>query len=125
MSEPTPYPEPPAPQPPAPGTSGEVKGWRDLPLAEQIASWERVVPGSAERMLRQVEADYEHRRWLDRVEIRFRVAGAVLAAFGVTGLLWTAKYLVDHGEPAAGAGLLGSGVVALCGLVMARDRNRR
>ncbi|RKN43804.1 DUF2335 domain-containing protein [Streptomyces hoynatensis] len=120
MSEPMPFPEPPAPEPPA-----QPGGWQDLPVAEQIASWERAVPGSAERMLRQIEAEYEHRRWLDRVEIRFRIAGAVLAAFGVTGLLWTAKYLVDQGEPVAGAGLLGSGVVALSGLVMARDRSRR
>jgi len=28
----------------------------------------------------RIDADYEHRRWLDRVEVRFRIVGAVVAA---------------------------------------------
>ncbi|WP_405406804.1 DUF2335 domain-containing protein [Streptomyces sp. NBC_01104] len=114
---------------PAPASAldpGEVNeaghGWQDLPLAEQIAQWERVVPGSAERMLRQVEADYEHRRWRERTELRCRVAGMVLGAGAVTGVLWVAKHLIDAGAATAGAGLLGSSVAALVGLVLTRQR---
>ncbi|QQM41808.1 hypothetical protein [Streptomyces liliifuscus] len=62
MSEPTP---PPAPSPTAPpgaspgpeATPETRRSWRDLPVEQQIDSWETAVPGSAERMLRQVEAD--------------------------------------------------------------------
>lgn len=53
-----------APQPESEVSGDARSSWHDLPVEQQIASWEAAVPGSAERMLRQVEADYEHRRWL-------------------------------------------------------------
>ncbi|MCW2904532.1 MAG: hypothetical protein JWO67_6797 [Streptosporangiaceae bacterium] len=66
-------------------------------------------------MVRQVEADYEHQRRMDRIDIWFRVAGTATAAGGIAGFVWIAKYIVDHGAPAAGAGLLGGGVIAAFG----------
>jgi uncharacterized membrane protein len=94
-------------------------------MEEQIRVWDQVVPGSAERMLNQVEKDYEHRRHMDRIEVGFRVAGAVIATFGITAVVWTAKYLVDHDAAIAGASLIGSSIVALAGLVVARERQQR
>ncbi|MCF3960093.1 hypothetical protein [Streptomyces fuscigenes] len=111
----------PVPEPEAPGRSRS--SWHDLPIEEQIASWEAAVPGSAERMLRQIEADYEHRRWLDRVEIRFRVFGATLAGTGITGVFWLTKYLIDQGDPAYAAGVFGASVAAFAGLVIRRERH--
>jgi len=115
MSDPTPAPEPEA--------SGEARStWRDLPLDAHVASWEERLPGSGERMLRQIEADYEHRRWLDRVEVRFRIFGAVVAGTGITGVFWLTKYLVDHNDPAVAAGVFGASIAAFVGLVFRRDR---
>ncbi|MET7478560.1 hypothetical protein ABZT17_29930 [Streptomyces sp. NPDC005648] len=113
MSEPTPEQE---------ASGGPRSSWQDLPLDAQIAAWETRLPGSAERMLRQIEADYEHRRWLDKVEIRFRIFGAVVAGTGITGLFWLAKYLVDHHAPGVAAGIFGAGIAAFAGLVFRRDR---
>ena len=96
--------------------------WHDLPVNEQVASWERAVPGSAERMLRQIEADYEHRRWLDRVEVRFRIVGAVVAATGIVGVFWLTKYLVDHHAQAYAAGVFGASIAAFAGLILRRER---
>ncbi|MEU9575118.1 hypothetical protein AB0D62_35755 [Streptomyces massasporeus] len=76
-------------------------------------------------MLRQVEADYEHRRWLDRVEVRFRIFGAVLATTGLTAVFWLTKYLIDHGGAAYAAAASGVSIAALAGLVLARDRRRQ
>jgi hypothetical protein len=75
-------------------------------------------------MLRQVEADYEHRRWLDRVEVRFRMFGAVLGGTGITGVFWLTKHLVDHDAPAFAAGVFGASVAAFAGLVLRADRRR-
>ncbi|MDO0934277.1 hypothetical protein QQY66_22255 [Streptomyces sp. DG2A-72] len=108
---------------PGPGPAGESRSsWQDLPLDQQAASWEAAVPGSAERMLRQIEADYEHRRWMDRVEVRFRIFGAVLAGTGITGVFWLTKYLVDHDAPGFAAGVFGASIAAFAGLVLRRDR---
>jgi hypothetical protein len=105
--------EPPTPE--STPLSDPLRGWAELPSAEQSDAWERTVPGSAERMVRQVEADYEHRRRMDRIDVWFRAAGTATAAGGIAGFVWLAKYIVDHGAPTAGAGLLGSGVIAACG----------
>lgn len=110
---------------PLPEQTDIVSSWRDLPVKEQIAAWERAVPGSAERILRQVEADYEHRREMDRIEVRFRVFGAVLASTCCIGILWAMKYLVDHHAAVAGAGLLGTGIAGLVGMIMRRDRGQK
>ncbi|MFE1801988.1 hypothetical protein ACFW9L_38295 [Streptomyces sp. NPDC059517] len=119
MSEPTP-----APAAAAEASPETRSSWRDLPLEQQIDSWETAVPGSAARMLRQVEADYEHRRWLDRVEVRFRMFGALLGGTGIIGVFWLTKHLVDHDAPAFAAGVFGASVAAFAGLVLRSDRRR-
>lgn len=116
MSEPMPAPEPEAAE--------SRSSWQDLPVEQQVAAWETAVQGSAERMLRQVEADYEHRRWMDRVEVRFRIFGAVLGSTGITGVFWLTKYLVDSDAPAYAAGVFGASIAAFVGLVF-RSAHRK
>jgi hypothetical protein len=89
-------------------------------LEQQVAAWEKAVPGSAERMLRQVEADYEHRRRMDVIEVRFRVLGVLFAASGITGVFWLAKYLIDHGAAEFGAGVFGASIATFAGLALRR-----
>ncbi|MEU9662899.1 DUF2335 domain-containing protein [Streptomyces chartreusis] len=118
MSEPTPLPEP--------ATGAEpASSWRDLPLEQQVAAWEQTVPGSAERILRQVEADYEHRRRMDLVEVRFRIFGVGIASAGLTGIFWLAKYLIDHDAAGFGVGVFGASIAAFVGLLLRSDRLRR
>ncbi|MGW7073055.1 hypothetical protein ACWGII_41195 [Streptomyces sp. NPDC054855] len=117
MSDATPPPERQAPT----GPSGT---WQDLPLQEQIEAWNAAVPNSAERMFRQVEADYEHRRHMDRIDVRFRVFGAVFASTLAVAIVGTAYYVIAEGSAAAGAGLLGTGVAGLVGIVLQRNRNQ-
>jgi uncharacterized membrane protein len=113
-------------EPSLPPESAEpTSSWRDLPVKEQVAAWKRVVPDSPERILRQVEADYEHRRNMDRIDVRFRIFGACLASTCCIGLLWMTKYLVDHHAAVAGAGLLGTGIAGIVGIVMRRDRRQK
>lgn len=109
-------------EPPAPARTGAApaQGWQEMPLPDQVAEWERLLPGSAERILQQVERNYEHERAMDRIDVRFRVAGMSVAGAGLAGILWVAKYVVDHGQALAGASLLGSGIVALTGVLIAK-----
>ncbi|MFM9538637.1 hypothetical protein ACKI1I_42690 [Streptomyces turgidiscabies] len=102
-----------------------MSSWRDLPTSEQVSIWESSVPGSADRILRQIEFDYEHRRRMDLIDVRFRVFGATLAAIGITGIFWLTKYLVDQGATGLGIGVFGTSVAALVGLALKSDRLRR
>ncbi|MFF4506904.1 DUF2335 domain-containing protein [Streptomyces sp. NPDC001401] len=113
----------PASQEPTP-VSEPSRSWGDLPPAEQGAIWNETVPGSAERMIRQIEAEYEHRRRMDRIDVWFRAAGVATAAAGIAGFMWIAKYFVDHGAAAAAAGLLGSGVIAALAARLAAQRQK-
>ncbi|MGW9612630.1 DUF2335 domain-containing protein [Streptomyces diastaticus] len=99
--------------------------WQDLPLQEQIEAWNAVVPNSAERMFRQVEADYEHRRHMDRVDVRFRVFGAAFTSTCAVAIVGTAYYVIAQGAAAAGAGLLGTGIAGVVGVVLQRGRNQQ
>lgn len=106
---------------PGPDTSE----WARLPLVEQAEKWNEIVPGSAERMVRQLETELAHRRRLDWIQVCFQGVGALLGAGATVGYLWLAKYYLDHGQGTAGAGILGSGAVAAAGLFVGRRISRR
>lgn len=62
---------------------------------------------------------------MDRVDVWFRAAGTATAAGGIAGFVWIAKYIVDHSASTAGAGLLGSGVIAAFGGLFLRLARRQ
>ncbi len=62
---------------------------------------------------------------MDLIEVRFRIFGAALAAFGVTGIFWLTKHLIDQGATGVGIGVFGGSVAAFIGLALKSDRLRR
>ncbi|MER5794454.1 DUF2335 domain-containing protein [Streptomyces sp. NPDC001980] len=101
-------------------SAGGPAGWRQLPVVEQAERWEQIIPGSAERMLAQVEREFDHRRRVEVLSLVFYAVSVTVGAFIGVGCLWLAKYFLDHGQAAAGAGLLGSGSVVATGLAVVR-----
>ncbi|MFI6642201.1 hypothetical protein [Streptomyces sp. NPDC050504] len=121
------------PQPPAPGTGGAggqgdqpppAGPLRPLPSGTDMTEWEQVVPGASERVLRIVEEDSaalreiqrsesRHRMRMDIINFRFQLAGACFAATSFAGVLWIAKYFIDHGAVAPATGVLGAAVAAV------------
>lgn len=82
--------------------------WAELPPAEKARIWEKVAPGSAERILEQTDRHMRHVR-------RMAWARLALSAFTATGALatvilfvWLAKYYMDHGAPTQGAAIIGA-----------------
>ncbi|WP_158997192.1 hypothetical protein [Streptomyces aureus] len=122
------------PRPPA------AASW-ELPSASDIEKYEAMLGGgAAERALSLVEKrfalevedqyqrrlDAEHRRRLDMINIRFRIAGVVVGASGFAGCLWIAKDFVDRGATSQAAGLLGGMAAALSAIFLGtRSRTPR
>lgn len=94
-------------------------------MVEQAERWEQIIPGSAARMLAQVEREFDHRRRLDLLHLIFHGLSVTFGALIGVACLWLAKYFLDHGQAAAGAGLLGSGSVAAAGLAISRWNTSR
>ncbi|MEU5537236.1 hypothetical protein [Streptomyces sp. NPDC020362] len=113
----------------------------ELPSAADIEKYETMLGGgAAERALSLVEKrfalevadqyqrrlDAEHRRRLDMINVRFRIAGVVVGASGFAGCLWIAKEFVDRGATAQAAGLLGGLAAALSAIFLGtRSRTPR
>jgi hypothetical protein len=99
--------------------------WAKLPVVEQAERWEQLVPGTAERMIREVELGFAHERKMAWTQMVLQTLGAVLGSGTVLGYIWLAKYYLDHGEATAGAGILGTGAVAAAGVFVGwKARNR-
>lgn len=56
--------------------------------------------------------------------MRFHVFGAVFASTLAVAVVGTVYYVIDQDSAAAGAGLLGTGVAGLAGMVLQRSRNQ-
>ncbi|WP_031165236.1 hypothetical protein [Streptomyces durhamensis] len=113
----------------------------ELPSAADIQKYDTMLGGgAAERALSLVEKrfalevedqyqrrlDAEHRRRLDMINVRFRIAGVVVGASGFGGCLWIAKDFVDRGATTQAAGLLGGMAAALSAIFLGtRSRTPR
>ncbi|WP_191876128.1 hypothetical protein [Streptomyces filipinensis] len=113
----------------------------ELPSAADVEKYEAMLGGgAAERALSLVEKrfaleaedqyqrrlDAEHRRRLDMINVRFRIAGVVVGASGIAGCLWIAKDFVDRGATTQAAGLLGGMAAALSAIFLGtRSRTPR
>ncbi|GAA1234211.1 hypothetical protein GCM10009665_25590 [Kitasatospora nipponensis] len=109
---------------PSPAPNPDIGAWDRLPAVEQAERWEQVVPGSAARMVRQIEADLAHQRRLATLQMVLQAIGSLIGAGAVVAYVWIAKSYLDHGEATAGAGILGSGAVGVAGIFVGRKIGR-
>jgi uncharacterized membrane protein len=102
--------------------------WEELPSIEQAAAWELVLPGSADRVLKQFEDLQVHKRRIEAAELRTFRIGQVLGFASVLVIAGVAWHLADKGSSNASAVVMGF-IAALAGVfvaghVKARRRDR-
>lgn len=100
--------------------------WADLPTADQVKRWERVSPGTFDRVMAGVERAERHDRLMDWADLGLRLLGLFcgLGAVGVLG--WTAVHFASSGAPTQGLGVFGGGCASIIGafLTVRRGRSR-
>lgn len=65
-------------------------------------AWERLVPGSAELLLRDYHDQLIHRRRIERAYVRLAFFGPILGFVVVLAFLGTAAWLIYEGDGVAG-----------------------
>jgi len=108
-------------------TTVTQQGWKGpLPPPASLAEFDEVVPGSAERIIRQFELESDHRRALERGDAREhrrdKIAGQVLAGLFALGALSVSAYAISQGNTVA-ATVIGGATVAT--VVIAFLRNKK
>jgi len=97
-----------------------------LPPAEQLAQYEAVQAGFAERIMRMAEKEQAHRHEMTDVEVRepFRLArrGQAFAIGSMVLVLGFGVFLVLMGYAAAGAIIVGLDLVGLVALFITGER---
>jgi hypothetical protein len=92
---------------------GNTAGWLGLPVYEQAKEWEKLSPGTFQRLLDRLEAADNDKRRQARAEFFLRLFGMV-CALAVTGLfIWLAMVYLDRGAPTQGAGIFGAGATTI------------
>ena len=93
----------------------EVKS--PLPLASEVAGYENLLPGSADRILTMVEKQMQHRQELEKAEIKADTRNSFYALifafiFAMSVLVGSIALIVTgHAEAAALVGVGGIGAV--------------
>ncbi|MFE3188012.1 hypothetical protein ACFXHA_03330 [Nocardia sp. NPDC059240] len=75
--------------------------------------WEKIKPGTVDRILATVEKAEAHDRRMDWAEIGLRALGAICGVLTVSILALISKYCVDHNAATAGAGIFGAGAATI------------
>ena len=101
-----------------------------LPKAEDLAKYEALLPGAADRIFVMAEKQLSHRHDLERTVVHGNVAAQKLGqVFGLVVALFAlgaSAYLGVHGKEAAAAVIGGSTVLGLVSLfVTGRNRQQR
>ncbi len=72
-----------------------------LPPPAQLEEFERIVPGGAERVFAQFEAEGDHRRAMEAQNVKFvirdRHIGQVLAVIYALGAFGLTAFAISHG----------------------------
>jgi len=77
--------------------------WIQIPPTEKAKYWEKIAPGSADRILEQTYRQVRHMRRLAWAKISLSFLGILCAFASVALFVWLAKYYADHGAPTQGA----------------------
>lgn len=109
----------PLPERPGQEDQGGVTEWAawwsaPLPPPQQLAQYDTVLPGLAERIVSLMEREAGHRHWLDRSFVRYRFfgqTGSFLLALAIVG---AGTYLVNAGDNVEGFATI---IAAVAGLI--------
>jgi uncharacterized membrane protein len=100
-----------------------------LPPPELMSEWERILPGSADRILSLTEGQSTHRQSLETITIRSdgrkSVAGIVCGTFLGTLVIALAAYMTYLGSPSVGATMVGAVLVAVVTAFAKAESGRR
>jgi uncharacterized membrane protein len=100
-----------------------------LPNPAILEAYERIVPGSAERLIRLAEGQTHHRQGLEQKaivhELRRSNLGLVVGGIVVLGLEAVAGLAVTHGQGAGGIFLGAGSLATLGGAFIYGTRSRR
>lgn len=89
-------------------TTAVTAWWAELPPVEKAKLWEKVAPGTADRILDQTDRQVRHARrlaWANIALSAFTVASALAT---VILFVWLAKYYADHHAATQGAAIIGA-----------------
>ncbi len=89
---------------------GAQLAWESLPTMDKIEAWERVVPGTAARILDETAQHMRHVRLIAWA----RLASGLIALAIVAGL---SMFYADHNDPTGGTVIFG-GATAIIGLFL-------
>ena len=130
MSSSTKKPDPPpAPTSPEGGTTLlSIESWQGpLPAPETLAEFERIVPGSAEAIIREWGTEANHRRRYEQRALSIQgfeqIGGRVLAFVFAIAALGVTAYLARIGAEWA-AGIIGAGTIGSVVLTLVSGRGR-
>ncbi len=98
-----------------------------LPAPEDLAHYEQICPGSAERIIAMAERNQIHRHELEaeslKCEYRLQSRGQWLAISALAAMLLLIGFTFWLGQPIAGSILGGGVLVAIVGMFLTRGRS--
>lgn len=92
-----------------------------LPPPAQLAQYDNVLPGLAERIVSLTENEVAHRHWLDRAFVRYRFFGQWASVIIALAAIGAGAYLVSTGQNGYGFAAIISAVVALVAVFLVRQ----
>lgn len=99
-----------------------------LPLPEDLAKYDRVVPGAAERILRMAENESEHRRKRDnRMDwsiIITTILSVVFAFLSIIALSVLAYFALEMGYPTAASSFAVGAMAAVAGVFIYKSKKK-
>lgn len=93
-----------------------------IPAPEIIAGYERILPGSADRIIKMAEKEQEHRHGMERTNTKMTAAIIILGQFlgftiGISGIVG-GIYLVLHDKPITGFSIFFASLATLVGVFL-------
>lgn len=97
-----------------------------LPAPEDLAHYEHVCPGAAERIVAMAERQADHRQSMEsdhlKLEYRLQSRGQWLAIAALIAMLVLIGYTFYIGQPIAASVLGSATIIAVVGMFLNRDR---
>lgn len=92
-----------------------------LPPPPQLAHYNEILPGLAERIVSMTEREMAHRHRMDRSFVHYRFSGQWVSAVVALGAMGAGSYLVSAGHTGYGFAAIISAVAGLVGVFLVRQ----
>ena len=98
-----------------------------LPAPEDLADYERICPGAADRIITMAESNMNHRQSMEKTLVKseygLRTRGQWLALAALVVMLAVIAFTFWLGQPIAGSVLGSATLIAVTGMFLGRDKN--